>query len=399
MKGLLIAYYFPPLNSIATHRLHSFAKYLNDGVFSLDVVCPQWKGDLDLDTSGAKIFYTPGRTFDNNFGVEKLSGLRKLKDFIANRILKLNYFRQRYPSTFYKEVVEKIKNIDLAKYDFVITSYGPLDSIHIGNYIKSVNPGIKWIIDYRDYYSLLEYYEMGIFRAFFKKYEQKITQKADAFITVSKTLRNGLEELIDKKGIVIYNGFDDYKIVEDQELKEELQTLKLPVFSYAGSLYKDERDVLPFLNYVKETALDSKFCLIFALINDFDEVYLRKCINKLNLQNVLIKRNLNYNQSLTLQLHSTALLLFANFNGRGNGFLTGKVFEYIAAGKPIIYSGTTNPDYELYSLILDYGLGEAFNKFDYASIKKYKARDYNFFSRKKQAENLKKFINEIIIKH
>src|SRR6478735_12447081 len=146
MKGLLITYYFPPVNAIASHRVYSFARYLNTGSDQLDVICPDWQGDLMLETGAIKIIKTSAQKYDPNFGEIKLSGISYLKNFVANKIFKLNLFRSRNPGKFYREVIGAIDGINMAEYDYVITSYAPLDCIHAGAYIKQKFSGIKWII-------------------------------------------------------------------------------------------------------------------------------------------------------------------------------------------------------------------------------------------------------------
>jgi hypothetical protein len=271
-----------------------------------------------------------------------------------------------------------------------------LDAIHIGSHVKKEFPTIKWIIDYRDLYSLMEYYDLGVFRFFFKEYEKKITRSADAFITVSEVLRQKQEKLINKKGALIYNGFENYETEEDEKFSETLKNIPLPIISYTGSLYQGERDIIPFLKYLKATGIDAKYNCVFALINDFDECYLRKIIADLKIKNVIIKRNLTFNQSLLLHKYSVFLLLLANFNGRGNGYLTGKFFEYMEARRPIIYSGCTNPDFELYQLIIKYQLGEYFDKINYDRIPDFSNCDLSFFHRKNQANELKLFIKKVV---
>ena len=396
VKGLLISFYFPPLNSMATHRIYSFVKYLNNSKLKLDVICPEWEGDLAKNIDSVRIIHTPKRVFDQNFGEREKNGVVWLKDLILNRVLKIKYFRGRLPGSFYREVIEQIEKLDLNEYDFVITSYGPLDSIHIGRYIKKKYKALKWIIDYRDLYSELEYYNMGITRSYFRNYEKKITELADGFITVSEVLKNKLEKLLEKKGKLIYNGYEDFMIGGNDSLPEEIEQVKLPIIAYVGSLYQGERDPLPFLEYFKATGLSEKYCCVFAVINDLDEVYLRKILAELQVMNVIVIRNLKHNESIALQKKAAFLLLLSNFNGRGNGYLTGKVFEYIAAEKPIIYSGTTEKDFELYQLIVKYKLGDFFGFFDFENSGKYAKGDYTFFHRKNQASELEEFITGVL---
>lgn len=399
MKGLLITYFYPPANAIASHRVYSFAKYLNNSKDTLDVLCPEWEGTLNFPRVKANYFLTPAHTFDPNFGEVRVSGLRKLKKIIVSDILKLNLFRSRKPGRFYYEVMDKLQSIDLSVYDYVITSYAPLDCIHIGHYIKSKYPSIKWIIDYRDLYSLLEYTDFGWATRNFRKFEKEISCNADAFITVSETLCLKQKKLLQLPSEVIFNGFDDYNYETSKKIEEEFHNFHLPVISYAGSLYKGERDVIPFFKFMHSEGLDEKFITYFAIINDFDQQYLEESIQKTQIKNVKIVRNLNYAESMTLQKLSAFVVMFSNFGGRANGYLTGKLFEYMQTGRPIIYSGTAVAGYELYDMIKKYRLGESFDNTDFKSYEGFTAADCSAFHRKTQAEKLHNFIEGILNKN
>jgi hypothetical protein len=394
LRGLLVAYYFPPLNTIATHRLYSFAKYLNTGDMQLDVISPQWDGDLHYDIKDVRIFHTSKRKFDGNFGKVKSSPIVALRNFFFNKILKRNYFVSSKPGKFCAEVLERTEGLDMKQYDFIITSYAPLDAIHAGRQLKKKFPHLRWIVDYRDLYSQLEYFDMGLMRPYFKQLERAITAEMDGFITVSKVLLHKQEHLLGKKGRLIYNGFENFEYSPDTSFLGTVNDL--PVISYGGSLYEGERDIKPFLTFVKEKGLDKKFRLVFALINDFDEKYLKDIVSSLQLENIMILRDLNHNQMLSLEHVSRFLLLFANFGKRGNGYLTGKIFEYMPSGRSVIYSGSTDDDYELYQLIRDNRLGESFEKIDYTKQDaEYSISDVMVFHRRNQAELLKKYITSL----
>lgn len=395
-RGLLITFYFPPLNSVASHRLYSFAKYLNNKTGSLDVFCPDIEGDLNYSLEGIKVIRMPKQKFDLNYGKTKLSFLGKLKNFILNRVFKRNYFVSSRKNQFYIDATGVLKKMNLNEYDYVITSYGPLDALHIGNWIKQNYPEIKWIADYRDLYSLMDYYSFGWSAPFFRMKEKRILKNADYFITVSEVLLRKQAVLLNKKGDVIYNGYEPYSPVINNDFSGKLTSMHLPIISYTGSLYGGERDLLPFLHYFVKAKLDDKYALVFAMINDEDEEYFMRCVKKSGVKNYYILRNLSYDNTLVLQKHSVALLLLANFGNRANGYLTGKVFEYIGARKPIIYSGNDSDDYELYQLIRNNNLGDSFSLFDYNNFDKYSLEDKSKFSRKYQAKKLEEIINRLI---
>lgn len=382
MKGLFITYYYPPKNSIASFRTYAINKYFNASDIKLDLICPEWEGDLKLEEIDCKKYFT------HKIQQQKESGVyeNKLRGFIVKNVLyrffKYNLFRDIKPGLFYSKAVEILKNIDLNQYDFVLTSYGPYDVLHIGNYIKSKNTKLKWFIDYRDVFSLFHYNKYGVYLPYFKEFEKRLTKKADSFFIVSDVLKKKQEKLLRKSGEVIYNGFDEIMVEKDEKFEAELTNFNLPIVSYTGSLYNGERDVSGLLNYIKSNGLDSKFSFVFALLNTDDEMYLKRELTKFPIKNIIIYRNLSFNQSMLLQKYSKLLLLLANTDGKGDGYLTGKVFEYMYWKKPILYSGTTG-NYELYTILKTLNIGEHYAEFSYSNPQ------YNFdgidkFNRKMQ---------------
>lgn len=394
MKGLLITYWYPPKNSIAAHRVHSFTEYLNNQSDSLDVLCPDWEGDLELQNKSRIFFSHKIKSIDIQ---EEEKYNKSIKGWLVKNILykyfKYNLFRDSKPGLFYKNAVKALDKINFNEYDYILTSYNPLDSLHIGNYIKSKHPHLKWVIDYRDLYSLMEYNKLGILKGYFKKIEKKITLNADAFITVSKTLLKDQSNFLNLKSELIYNGYNNTPYKKDISFLKDTVNNNLPIISYTGSFYNGERDLSPFISYWKENKLNQKFNLIIAYPFLEDKKYLDSIkISEIN--NCFTYHNLNFNQSKSLQEVSEILLLVANNNKKGNGFLTGKIFEYIDSEKPILYAGYTK-NYELYDLIIENQLGEHYTKFDFTNYKKISIVKPKQFSRETQAKKLQCFIKKL----
>lgn len=392
MKGILITYWFSPKESIATQRTKSFYRYLNSSGMKLDVICPNW-GETEK-IPGTEIWQT--HPIDSTVFKFERSLKTKIKEFILYKIFKYNYFRDSKKGKFYQEAVHAIDKIDLSSYDFILTSYNPFDVIHIGNYIKQKYPHIKWVIDYRDYYSLNHYMDFGIFRPYFKKLEKNICKPSDAFVTVSETLKNGIEKFLEKKGKVIYNG---YEIPSDIPLSEKLskQLNGLPIISYCGSLYNGKRDIEHFFQFYKTGRLDMKFQFVFALIDEKDLHLVQQTIDRLQIKNVQVFTSLSHQEALSLQQHSRFLALFSDFHRKSNGFLSGKIFEYMPYKKPIIYSGNTK-NFELYDLIKKAAIGECYTRFDFDQPSEING-EIAIYLRKNQAEQLQKFITDIVHEH
>lgn len=388
---LLVTYWFPPKESIASHRVYAIANLLAKRGNNVTVICPEWEGKLIYNTSQFSIINTHVISTDKYSELKRRKFYHRVKEFIFYKILKYNYFRDSKKGIFYDKFIQL--NVNLDEFDFVITSYGPLEVLYIGEYIKTKNPNIKWCIDYRDYYSLNPYYNMGWSRNYFKKIEKRITKKSNGFITVSSALKENISSFLHKEGYVIYNGFtnENLSLINENVTFKNLKNEKY--ISYTGSLYNGKRDILTFLNFMKYKSIINIYNLVFCLTNLEDEIYLRNCLKKTNITNFTILKNLSYGESLYISKHAEYLLLLADYDKRSNGFLTGKFYEYMMFEKPIVYSGLKN-NYELYQIIQKYNLGEHFESFDFTNGKKtyhYKQIDLPF-SHENQISNL----NEII---
>lgn len=388
MNIIFVTYYFPPVNSIAAYRVYSFAEHFHRQGHKVLVIAPDWANNNTSVAPPFPVLFT--HQADDSVYTD--SG-RSLKDLVRRELLykvfAYNKFRDKKPGRFYKMALEKLNEIDLADYDHVVTSYGPLDSLWIGKFIRQKNPGIKWIIDYRDYYSL--YYKgFGIFKWYFKNWEKKLVGTASEFITVSETLRANTGRLVGKPGHVVYNGYIDFVIHPDEQFEKMLVETG-PYLAYSGSLYHGKRAIRPFLNWYKKN-LENKFHLVFALIDPLDHAYVKKELARVGLHGVKVLENLSHNQSLLLTRGAAFPILFTEFDPRSNGFLTGKIYEYIFFKKRVIYSGPT-ADNELYAMMLKYSWGEHFERFNLDPDLKIEDRNIQLFSRSSQAENLEKYLS------
>ncbi len=391
MKIVLIAYYIPPANSTAAYRIYSFAQYLQQQGHQVTIIAPDWHKN-ELNSASDLLILFSHQPNDSIFDDTEKGFKNWLRREVLYRVFAYNQFRDKKPGKFYESGIKLFENIDFASFDFVISSYGPLDSLWLGREIKKKYPKIKWVIDYRDYYSLY-YKEFGIFKPYFRAWEKKFVQSADAFITVSETLKINIEKLIKKTGSVIYNGFVNFDIKEDPEF-EALLHAKKPYISYTGALFQGDRNINQFLSYYKQH-LSNQFELIFALNNPIDKHFVERELVKMQVKNVTIFNSLSHNQSLILTKNAKFPIIFNDFDPRSNGFLTGKIYEYIFFRKPVIYSGPTKNS-ELFSLFQKYQWGKHYEDFNYETTETIAEENIQFFSRKNQAAILEGLLIEFL---
>ena len=236
--------------------------------------------------------------------------------------------------------------------DVVITT-SPPNSVHlIGAAVKRTT-GARWVADLRD--SLVAHPHRRLERASVRAKEKVsasvarlVARQADVIVAASAAIAEEAETLA-PAGIVatILNGadFDDFAGLEYRPSERFRIT-------HTGSFF-GKRDPRPFLTAVAESGLND---VVARFVGDF-RVADREWADSLDLGRRLeLHPYVARREALALQRDSEALLLLIpEAGGRGQGVLSGKVFEYLAAERPIL--AAVPPDGAAAELIRETGAG------------------------------------------
>jgi glycosyltransferase involved in cell wall biosynthesis len=235
--------------------------------------------------------------------------------------------------------------------DAVITT-SPPGSIHfVGAAVKQAT-GVHWLADLRDPLVANPHRRADTAATRARQVANQqlarlVARRADAISCVSDTIAEEVRGL-DPRGIVrtIANGcdFDDFAGLEYRPSKRFRIT-------HAGSFF-GKRDPRPFLQALHDSGVDA----VARFVGDFRSSD-REWADSLDLGDRLeLIPYAPRGESLRLQRDSEALLLLVpNAGGRGRGVLSGKVFEYLAAGRPIL--AVVPPDGAAAELIRKTGAG------------------------------------------
>jgi glycosyltransferase involved in cell wall biosynthesis len=245
-----------------------------------------------------------------------------------------------------------IRIVKRERIDVVITT-SPPSSVHlVGAAVKRAT-GIPWVADLRD--SVVAHPHRHAERLLVRAKEQGehavaklIARSATAIVGVSDAITEEMRERNPKGPVVtIANGsdFDDFAGLE------HMPSDKLRI-THAGSFF-GKRDPRPFLTALKQSGLDD---VVVRFLGDFRSVDRewaeeQRLGDRLELIPYAPRR-----RSLELQRDSDVLLLLIpDAGGRGKGVLSGKVFEYLAAERPIL--AVVPPDGAAADLIQQAGAG------------------------------------------
>ncbi len=219
----------------------------------------------------------------------------------------------------------------------VIVSSGPPHSMHmIGAGVKK-NTGIPWLADFRDPWTNIDFYQelnlMGWADKIHHNQEMKVLEEADEVVVISKSMKSDFLKIRQRKFSVITNGFDSSDIDGISVLPDEKFTI-----SHIGSMPKSRNPINLWkaLSMLKESTPDFNDNLIIKLAGTIDHEVIDSITRNGLLNNLERIEYKPHDQIIELQKQSRVLLLIINDTPNAKVILPGKLFEYIASGRPIL---------------------------------------------------------------
>lgn len=358
-KVLIITYYWPPSGGAGVQRWFKFAKYLPASgwdpiVLTIDpdyAAYPVTDESLTAEVPpGLKVYKTKATDFFSIYKKDKsriptagfASSLDNSLKGKLTRFIRGNFFipdpRKGWNKFAFKKACQLIDSMGI---EHIVTTSPPHSTQLIGLKLKKKYPDINWIADLRDPWTDIYYYDLFyptfISKAIDKGYENKVLLKSDRLITVGQNLAKAFvakQEKIRDKISVISNGYDE------EDFKALIQ--KTPgkfTITYVGTL----SEAYPIENVLRALSEISRD-YILRFVGKVPPSIKAVIINMLGIEKTEFIPYSPHSEAVRLMNESSMLLLVIPVSKQSNVITTGKVFEYIASRKPVLYVGPEDGD-------------------------------------------------------
>ena len=350
-KVLIIAYYFPPMGMGGVQRVAKFVKYLPQFGWQPVVLTvkdveylsydsslmEEIPGDVKIHTTGSmdplrilflikKLFKRKKRGKSGSYA----EGKSKLLSWFLFPDNKIGWFPWALAKGYFLCKKEKI--------DMIFSTSPPITS-HVTGYLLSLLTGIKWVSDYRDLWSGGYQYEypLTFIHCWLKnRLHKTLLKNADGVTAVNHVLLQKLEEkeTIAGKSEAIFSGFDREDFKSPPKVRSDLFKIV-----YMGT-FSPDHSPRPFLaalsDLFKENLIPrNKIKLVHIGLSagiDMDNL-----LTEYDLEDIVEKKGyLPHKEAVKFLNQVDLFLLSITPRKQGELIVTGKVFEYIAAQKPIL---------------------------------------------------------------
>ena len=430
-KVLIITYYWPPTGGAGVQRWLKFSKYFRQFNWEPIIYTPS-NPDFPINDEtllkdvlpNLEILKTqinePYDVYRKIMGKKKTDTVNQgfLSESKENKVLQKmmiwvrgNFFIPDARKFWIKPSVSYLSDyLKKHKIDAIIST-GPPHSMHLIALGLKQQFNIPWIADFRDPWTQIDFYNQLQLTKWadrtHKNLEKSVLKSANKVVTVSGHWAEDLKLLCDRNIDVITNGFDadDFTSTEDTNLMPGF------LFHHIGALNKDRNPhtLWKVLGDLCKENNAFKRDLKLKFTGKTDAAVFESLKEHGIFENAEKTDYMAHSEVIKLLLKSPVLILPLNDTPNILGIVPGKLFEYLAAKRPIFAIGNVEGDTA--KIIADAHAGtmvgfkdeehtkkhvlelyEQFNKqtlqIDSTSIEKY--------SRRSCAESYTTLLNEIV---
>lgn len=392
MKVLLITYYWPPAGGSGVQRWLKFVKYLpsfdvTPVVYTVKDPDYAIEDESLLSEVSSDVQVIRESIWEPNSILSKFNPKEQQKSagfidpnpsFLGRQIqyVRANFFIPDARKFWIKPSVKKLTPFVLENDIDVVITTGPPHSLHIIGAELKKRTGVKWLADFRDPWTNIDYFHSLPLTQKAKErhcqLETMVLEQADAVTVVGKSMK---EEFSDRNDhvYVLTNGFDETSQAEEVFLDKKFS------ICHIGMMNADRNPLILWqaLQELSEESADFKKDLVVKLIGKCDqEVY--QSVSDFGLTNhVSFVAYVPHKDVMRFQRSAQVLLLAVNNVPSSKSLITGKIFEYLQSQRPVIGIGPVDGD--LAAILNETGAGQVVDFEDLVSLKELISKYYRLY--------------------
>lgn len=346
-----------------------FIKYLHEFGWNPIVICPEpgmyhtFDESLqnELDALNIEIHRVKANTLfhltsrkDKPKKVEINNGTAR----VLRRVLRFFYYPDNKRGWIKPalEIAEKISNEK--KIEAIFSTAPPFSNHVLGAKLKE-RTQLPLVLDYRDLWHA-NHFQTGLFqwqRKIMEKMELFALSKADAVVCLDNVMANSLESAYSDLNLrlnVISHGFDPEDFESTQKPTLQYQEGKFNLL-YSGLFYESNQPDRFFeaVKYIQQNHPQVFRKLALHFQGGLDS-RIQKLVKSLGLQNLVFDYGyVSHDVAVANLKRADVLWMISNFSKELKQIKSGKLFEYIGAGKPmlaLVHEGAARTLIEEYTL-------------------------------------------------
>ena len=415
-RALVITYYWPPAGGPGVQRWLKFVTYFKEFGIEPVVFIPdnphyplQDKSIVSEIPEGIEIIRFPikepygfAKVFSKKKTNQVSSGIitNKNQSVLEKLLLWIrgNFFIPDARIGWVKPAVGFLKEY-LAKNDMdIVISSGPPHSLHLIGMALKEELGIKWVADFRDPWTTIHYHQsLRLNKRAQKKHlklESKVLNNSDLVVVTSARTKKEFQKITSVPIEVISNGYDILeKIVPNLD----------PQFSIAhiGSLLTNRNPELlwEILSELKDKNKVFSKNLLIKLVGTVSEDVLKSLAVFGLTENYKTLGYVSHQEAIQIQHDAQVLLLVEMDSPETKSIIPGKLFEYVAANRPILAIGPEGSDVE--AIIKETNTGVYFTYTDKEKLKQQLQLYYEAYLRANlnvNSKNIEKYSRSALTK-
>ena len=355
---LVVAYDLAPLDVISSQRVNYFVEFFSSIGLEVDVITSK-KHPVDgplTDTSAFKRLSRAATIYQIDYMPRFLRGEKEADRPLPNKESKKRNFLKKikpmliklFGAFFDHRTLWAVKCLRFLRrhtinhrYDYVLTSSLPVSVNLVGWYLQRNNAAHYWVADFRDLWSRNHLIPYSAFSRSFDSFIEKFfLKRSDLISTVSESLKADMVSLHGIPGLVVMNGLvarDYQNLVADYAFFDALDCNKKVNIVYAGSLYAERRNPAPLLKMLIMSSERENFAIHF-FGPDADEI--KRLLPDIDLSDLCFFHGRRPRSDvLAIQKAASLNMFLESGEPDAKGVITGKLFELIAMGRPVLSIG------------------------------------------------------------